>query len=79
MNQTWENSKKSSFGPNISPFDPNLGCQIFFFFKNLAMSVTRYHGQQSSCVISEKSNDPILRKQTDRWTDGWTEGTRVIL
>ena len=30
--------------------------------KNLAWSVTRYHGQLSSCTISEKNNDPILRK-----------------
>ena len=36
---------------------------IFFFFKNLA--VTRYHGQLSSCKISEKTNDPILRKLSD--------------
>ena len=41
---------------------------FFFFFKNLASSVTRYHGQLSSCTISEKTNDPILRKRTDRWT-----------
>ena len=25
MNQTWENGKKPSFGPNFGPFDPNLG------------------------------------------------------
>ena len=29
MNQMWENGKKLSFVPN---FDPNWGCQIFFFF-----------------------------------------------
>ena len=29
MNQTWENGKKTSFGPD---FGPNLGHQIFFFF-----------------------------------------------
>ena len=48
------------------------------FFKNLALSVTRYHGQLSSCTISEKSNDPTLRKlsgrQMDRLTDRRTEG-----
>ena len=27
---------------------------FFFFFKNLASSVTRYYGQLSSCSISEK-------------------------
>ena len=26
MNQTWENDKKSNFGP----FDPNLGSKTFF-------------------------------------------------
>ena len=41
------------------------------FFKNLASSVTRYHGQVSSCKISGKTNDPILRKfrYTERRTD----------
>ena len=41
--------------------------------KNLALSVTRYHGQLSSRIVSEKTGDPILRKlssgQTDRQTD----------
>ena len=40
-----------------------------FFFKNLALPVTRYHGQLSSCTISEETNDPILRKVSDGWTD----------
>ena len=30
------------------------------------LSVTRYHGQLSSRTISEKTNDPILRKLSDR-------------
>ena len=30
MNQTWENSKKPSFGSDFGPFCPNLGYQIFF-------------------------------------------------
>ena len=70
----WE---KPSFGPDFHPFGPNLSCQIFFF-KNLVRSVTRYHGQLSSCTISEKTNDPILRKligeQMDRWTDRQIHG-----
>ena len=61
MNQTWENSKKTSFGPDFGPFGPPK-----LFFKNLAS----YHGQLSACAISEKTNDPILRKLTDGWTDG---------
>ena len=45
-----------------------------FFFKNLALSVTRCHGQLSSCAISEKTNDLILRKLRDGRTDGQTDG-----
>ena len=49
-----------------------------YFFKNLASLVTRYHGQLSSCTISEKTNYPILRKfsdgRTDRWEEGQTDG-----
>ena len=43
---------------------------LFFFFKNLASSVTRYHGQVSTCKISEKAYDPILRIFSDVRTDG---------
>ena len=43
------------------------------FFKNLASSVTRYHGQLSSCTISAKTKDPILRKLSDRQTDRQTD------
>ena len=53
---------------DLSPLRPNSGRQFFFFFfKNLAWSVTRYHG-----TLSEKTNDPILRKFSDGWTDGRT-------
>ena len=45
---------------------------VKFFPKNLASSVTRYHGQLSSCAISEKTNDPFLRKFSDGRTDGQT-------
>ena len=55
-------------GPKFGP--PN------FIFKNLPLSVTKYHGQLSSPTISENTNDQILRKfsnkltadgQADRW------------
>ena len=72
MNQTWENGKKPCFGPNYGPYGPNSGSQNFFF-KNLAPSVTRYYGQLSSCTVSEKTNDPILGKHSDGWTDGQTD------
>ena len=35
----------------------------------MALPVTRYCGQLSSCKISEKTNDPILRTFSDWWTD----------
>ena len=73
MIQTQENRQKPQFEPYLGPLGPNSSRQIFFF-KNLVLSVTRYHVQLLSCTISEKNNDPILRKfsdgQTDRQTDG---------
>ena len=80
MNYASENGQKPSFGPDVGLFGPNSGHQIFF--KNLASSFTRYHGQLSTCTTSEKTNDPILRKlsdgrtdgQTDRWMDRQTDG-----
>ena len=77
MNQTSKNDKKPSFGSNFDPFGPNSGRQNFFF-KNLASSVTRHHGQLSSCTISEKTNDPILRKLSDRRTDRQTDESDFI-
>ena len=44
-----------------------------FFFKYLTLPVCRYRGQLSSCTISEKTNDPILRKLRDSSTDGQTD------
>ena len=45
--------------------------------KNLFLSVNRYHGQLLSCTIPQKTNDQILRKLSDGWTDkrtdGWTD------
>ena len=69
-------NKIAYFGPDLAPLDSNLDRQ--FFFKNLVLLFTRYHGQLSPCAISEKTNHPILRKlsdrrtsrQTDRQTDG---------
>ena len=66
--------KKLHFGTSfLDPLGPNLGCQFFFFPENLTLSVTRYYGQLSSCTISEKTNDPILTKLSDGWTDGRTD------
>ena len=47
--QTQENSKKIHLGPDLGWLE-----RLNLLFKNLASSVTRYHGQPSSCSISEK-------------------------
>ena len=78
-NQTWETGKKTLL---LGLILAQIWATNFFFFKNLTLSVTRNHGQLSSCTISEKTNDPILRKlsdgrtdrQTDKETDRWTDG-----
>ena len=50
----------------------------FFFFKNLGLSVTRYHGQLLLCKISKKPNDRILRKLRDGQTDRWKWFHRML-
>ena len=65
MIQTQEIGEKPHFGPDFGQLGPKLVCKIIFF-KNLASCITRYHGQLLSCTISEKTNDPILRKLSDR-------------
>ena len=71
MIQTHANGEKFDFGPNLDPLDPNSNRQLFF--KNLAAPVTKYQGQVSACKISEKTNDPILRKFSDGRTDGQSD------
>ena len=66
-------AKELVLGLILDHLDQIWAANFFFFFKNLSRSVTRYHGQQS-CTISEKTNDPILRKLGDGQTDGGTEG-----
>ena len=55
--------------------------------KRSKLGTARYHGQLSSCTMSDKTENPILRKssdrqagrQTDRETDRQTDRrTRVI-
>ena len=50
---------------------------FFFFFKNMALSVTRCHGQLSSCRTSVKTNDPILRKLSDGRTEGGVQDRQM--
>ena len=63
--------QKPRFRSDFGALSPNLDDQNFF--KNLALSVTRYHSQLSSYTILWKTNNPILRKFNDRWTDGLTD------
>ena len=71
----------SKFGPQkcflwiLSLLDIRHCCKLpslYEFFFNLALSVTRGYGQLS-CTISEKTNDPILRKLSDGRKDGQTD------
>ena len=66
--------EKTHFGPNLE----STGPRSYFFLKNLASSVTRIHGQLPSCTISQKTNDPILRKCSDGQTDRQTEESDLI-
>ena len=83
MNQTWENSKKArkpQFVPILCPLGPNSSHYFFFIFRNMASSVTRYHGQLALCTILEKTDDSILRKFSDPQMDGQKDRqVRVIL
>ena len=71
MTQTQENGEKPHCGPDLGLMVSTSSHD--FFFKNLASSVTRYHGQLSSCTILGKINDPILRKHSDGKKDGQTD------
>ena len=64
--------RKTSFWVWFRPVGPKFQLPKSFL-KNLAPPVARYHGQLSSCTISEKTNDSILRKLSDGWTDSQTE------
>ena len=70
--QTQEDGEKLYFGPVGRKF----GAAIFFvfflffvFFQKFGF-VSRYHGRLSSCTISEKTNDLILKKLSDEWANG---------
>ena len=61
--------KLSLYAISRKPNDSNSRKCRKFFFKNVASSVTRYHGQLSPCIISDKTDDAILRKLIDEWTN----------
>ena len=69
-----ENGEKTHFGTNLGALGPNSGRQFLFSRIWLRQSLDiRYHVQLSSCTISGKTNDQILRKSSDGWTDGLTD------
>ena len=59
------------------PIGPNFWLPNFFF-KSLALSVTRYDDQLLLCKILEKTNDPIFIKFSDGRTDRRTRVISVI-
>ena len=74
MNDTWKNKKKTVvLVPILAHSTQIQAANIFFLVKILALSVTRCHGQLSSCTIPEKTNDPILKKLRDGQTEGYTD------
>ena len=55
---------KSHFGPDLGPWQAWAEIRAVKFFSSkiwLCQSLD-YHGQLSSCTISEKTDDPVLRK-----------------
>ena len=83
MIQTWEIDKKTSVWACFRPVEPKFGIRKknFFFFKDLASSITRYHGMLSSYTRLEKTNNQFLRKLSDgpdRRTDGQTDRQKLF-
>ena len=70
MNQTWENGKKPSFGPNFCSFDTNSGRQIFFskfWLRQTLDIIASYHLAQYQKKLMIQSWENLV---TDRRTDG---------
>ena len=69
---------QTHFGPDFKPIGPKFNRESFFpkiwLRQSLDIMVSYHHGQLSSCTISEKTDDPILRKLSDVGTDRQTEG-----
>ena len=79
MIQTKENGKNLHFGPDLGRLGPSSSRQ-FSPPQNLTLSVYRYHGQLSSCTISEKTNDPVFKNLvTDEWTDRQTDESDFLI
>ena len=55
----------------------------FWFFKNLALSTNIHYVSYYQVQYQKKTNDPILKKfsdkRTDRQTDGHTDGRKYFI
>ena len=61
--------KIPSFWARFRMVGPKFGLRKHFH-KNMVLPVTRYPGHLSSCTISEKTNNPVLRRLSEGHTDG---------
>ena len=68
MTKFFKKSKKTYAGAILGPFLPKFG-QKWLFLEKRALSVFKYSDYVPSCKESEKSNNPILRKMPNWWTD----------
>ena len=69
-------AKNLVLGPIFAQLAQIRPAIFFFFFKLLALSVTRYHGQLLSCTVWENLmiqcwENLVTKVRTERWTDGW--------
>ena len=60
--------------PCFWPIFPIFGAKRFFL-KNRALSRPTRHVPLTQCWVSEKTNEPIPWKLTNRWKDGRVDGT----
>ena len=59
-NQTWENGKKTHFGPDFGPFWPKFGSQKNLWI--LRQLDVRHYCKISLYWVSKETNEPNLRK-----------------
>ena len=65
-------SSKTLFLGHFWPFLV-IFARLRFFSKNLTLSHTTLYEPITLCWVSEKTNEPIPRKLTDRQKDEWTD------
>ena len=84
MNQTWENDKKPSFGPDFGPFGPNAGCYIFFSSKiwlrqSLDVMVSYQHVQYQKKLMIQSWENLVTDGQNDRQPDRLTDIRTIVV